>query len=113
MIDNSVIILILGVCVIGTVVLLQETYSQVDEEDSDMITLNNSNIKVRQECLDIREPSLNGDLEVSVWKFERHYYFSPVDIPCENWREVVQYYLDNGYMVRYELDIVVGMLKRN
>jgi hypothetical protein len=90
--------------------------NSTEKEDDDMITLNNSNIKVRQECVDIKEPSFNGDLEVSVWKHKQKFYgpnYLEVNIPCENWREVVQYYLNDGYMISFELDFVVDMVKRN
>ncbi|CAN5549982.1 hypothetical protein BH18THE1_BH18THE1_02940 [soil metagenome] len=82
------------------------------EEDNDMITLNNSDIKVNEECIEIKEPKFNGGLDVEVKK----YGWIPfpeigmrMKIPCDNWREVTQYYLDNGYTITFEGDTAVFM----
>ena len=93
----------LVICMGGLVVLLQEAHG---------ITLNDSNVTVdNSRCVKYyhlynpgyyygNESDKQRVVVMKVWKL--YSYNDTTDVLCENWRDVVKYFLGNGYKIEGE-----------
>jgi hypothetical protein len=94
---------VLVVCMVGLVVLLQEAHG---------ITLNDSNVTVdNSRCVKYyhfynpgyyygNESDKQRVVVMKAWKL--YSYNDTTDVLCENWRDVVKYFMGNGYKIEGE-----------